>query len=101
LVEVTHKGLGMTAVADADNKMLGIFTDGDLRRVLDAAIDIHHTQVGAVMTRNCKTGRANMLAAEGLKLMQEHKINALLIVDDDDHLVGALNMHDLLLAGVL
>jgi len=101
LVEMTRKGLGMTAVVDEDERVLGIFTDGDLRRALDREVDVHTTPIEAVMTRNCKTVGPELLAAEALQIMEAHKINALLVVDGGERLVGALNMHDLLRAGVL
>ena len=100
LVEMTNKGLGMTAICSKDGDIVGIFTDGDLRRVLAQSIDIHTTTIDKFMTTGCKTGHPDMLAAEILELMQRHKINALLIVDDEQ-LVGAINMHDLLRAGVV
>jgi len=101
LVEMTDKGLGMTAVMDDNNHVVGIFTDGDLRRVLAQALDIHTTNLVDFMTVDCKTGRSDMLAAEVLELMQRYKINALLITNDEQQLVGAINMHDLLRAGVV
>ncbi len=101
ILEMTRKGLGMTAIVDDEGKILGIFTDGDLRRSLDAGVDLHTTPISRVMTRNCTTVAPDMLAAEGLNIMQQRKINALLVVDEDDRLIGALNMHDLLRAGVL
>ena len=101
LLEISRKGLGMTAVVDEDNRLLGIFTDGDLRRTLDKALDIHSTRMRTVMTGHGRTVRPDQLAAEALAIMDEYKINALLVVDDDDRLVGALNMHDLLRAGVV
>jgi arabinose-5-phosphate isomerase len=101
LVEITRKGLGMTAVVDGNRRVIGVYTDGDLRRTLDRAIDIHATEVQEVMTRECKTARAEQLAAEMLKMMQDHKINSLPVVDDQGMLIGALNVHDLLRAGVL
>ena len=101
LVEMTRKGLGMTAVVDEDERVLGIFTDGDLRRALDREVDVHTTPIEAVMTRNCKTVGPELLAAEALQIMEAHKINALLVVDGGERLIGALNMHDLLRAGVL
>jgi len=101
LMEMTQKGLGMTAVTDTGGAILGIFTDGDLRRALDGGIDVHTTRVVDLMNRNCKTIHMAMLAAEALHLMQNHKINALLVVDEQRKLVGALNMHDLLKAGVV
>ena len=101
LVEMTRKGLGVTAVVDPSNKLLGVFTDGDLRRALDHGVDVHKVPIHEVMTRNCKTVAANHLAAEALELMQRHKINALVVVDADRTVVGILNMHDLLRAGVV
>ena len=101
LVEVTKKGLGMTAVCSSSGSIVGIFTDGDLRRVLAQTIDIHVTPIAEVMTSECKTGHPDMLAAEILELMQRHKVNALLIIDDNKQLIGAINMHDLLRAGVV
>lgn len=101
LLEMSRKGLGMTAVVESGN-LRGIFTDGDLRRLFqNKAIDLHNQTAGEVMTANCKTARPQMLAAECLELMDRHKINGLLVVDDDNTLVGALNMHDLLRAGVV
>jgi arabinose-5-phosphate isomerase len=101
LLEMSRKGLGMTAIVDADERVLGIFTDGDLRRALDRRVDPHTVGIAEVMTRRCKTVGPSVLAAEALHLMQTHKINGLLVVDGDGRLVGALNMHDLLRAGVL
>jgi len=101
LVEMTKKGLGMTAVVDDNKRLAGIFTDGDLRRALDRKVDVHQESISKVMTRNCKTISPDMLAAEALQLMDTHKINALLVVDKDKTLAGALNMHDLLRAGVV
>jgi arabinose-5-phosphate isomerase len=98
---MTKKGLGMTAVIDHNGNMNGIFTDGDLRRVLEQAIDVHTSPIAEHMTAECKTGRPDMLAAEVLSIMQQHKINALLILNDSQALVGAINMHDLLRAGVV
>ena len=101
LLEVTRKGLGMTAIVDADDRVLGVFTDGDLRRALDRAADLHGTRMDAVMTRDAKTVRANTLAAEAVHIMETHRITSLVVVDADDVVVGALNVHDLLRAGVL
>jgi len=101
LMEMTRKGLGMTAVIDAQNKLVGIFTDGDLRRTIDHKVDLHNAIVRDVMTAGCKTVHPGMLAAEALQVMDTTKINALPVVDDDNELVGALNMHDLLRAGVV
>ncbi len=101
LVEMTNKGLGMTAVVDDEGRLSGIYTDGDLRRTLDSTVDIHTCRVSDVMTRGCITASADLLAAEALQIMEENKINSLLIVDDRQQVVGALNMHDLLRAGVV
>lgn len=102
LMEMTRKSLGMTAIVDEQQRrILGIFTDGDLRRTLDRRVDIHRTPISEVMTRNCVTVAADLLAAEALQIMQTHKINALLVEDRNGLLIGALNMHDLLRAGVI
>ncbi|MFT0623858.1 KpsF/GutQ family sugar-phosphate isomerase [Ectopseudomonas guguanensis] len=101
LLEMTQKGLGMTVVLEADGRLAGIFTDGDLRRTLDKGIDVRQASIDEVMTPHGKTARAEMLAAEALKIMEDHKINALVVVDEQDRPVGALNMHDLLRAGVM
>jgi len=101
LLEMTEKGLGMTAVVDADNKVLGIFTDGDLRRTLDSGADVRSTVIRDVMHRDCKTTSADVLAAEALHLLEENKITSLLVADEDGILVGALNIHDLFREGLL
>jgi arabinose-5-phosphate isomerase len=101
LMEVTRKGLGMTGIVDQADRVLGVFTDGDLRRALDRAADLRRTRMDEVMTRQAKTVHAGMLAAEAVLLMETHRITALLVVDADDKLVGALNVHDLLRAGVV
>jgi len=101
LVEMSRKGLGMTAIVDAKNTILGIFTDGDLRRALDSSIDVHKTEMRAVMHRECKTIAPDVLAAEAVHLMEEYKITALLVADRDQRLVGALNVHDLFRAGIM
>ncbi|MBY5922469.1 KpsF/GutQ family sugar-phosphate isomerase [Ferrimonas balearica] len=101
LLEISAKGLGMTAVINKEGQLSGLFTDGDLRRVLDARVDIHETAIGTVMTRNPVTVTASLLAAEALKLMEEKKINGLIIVDESGRPRGALNMMDMLKAGVL
>ncbi len=101
LSEMTRKGLGMTAVLDDDGSVIGIFTDGDLRRAVDRGADLHTTRVRDLMTANPRTIGTGVLAAEALRIMQSRKINGLLVVDDDGHLVGALGMHDLLRAGVV
>ncbi|MEC9388167.1 MAG: KpsF/GutQ family sugar-phosphate isomerase [Pseudomonadota bacterium] len=101
LLEITRKGLGMTTVVNAAGTLTGIFTDGDLRRTLDKSVDVHTTPIQDGMTRNGKTIRADHLAAEALNIMEEMKINALPVTDANGTLVGAINMHDLLRAGVI
>lgn len=102
LQEMSNKGLGMTGVVDEGGHLSGIFTDGDLRRLLDHGdVNIHQLGVAEVMTANCKTASPKMLAAEALHIMEQYKINALLVVDADNRLSGAINMHDLLRAGVV
>ena len=99
LLVVTSKGLGMTTVQQ-DGQLLGIFTDGDLRRAIDQGVDIHTATMADVMTRGGKATRPGTLAAEALKIMEDNKINAL-VVKDGDQAAGVLTMHDLLRAGVL
>ena len=101
LLEMTGKGLGMTAVVGDHGNLLGVFTDGDLRRALDAGIDIHETDMRSVMHTNCKTTGDDILAAEAVRILQDNKITSLLVVDDDNKLIGALNIHDLLRAGLM
>lgn len=101
LVEMTRKGLGMTAVVDATGALKGVFTDGDLRRALDRNIDLRSAIVDEVMSPAPRSIRTGLLAAEALKLMETHRINGLLVTDEDGGLVGALNMHDMLRAGVV
>lgn len=101
LLEMSRKGLGMTTVVDGPRRVIGVFTDGDLRRALDRQLDIHATRMRDVMTVDCKVARPRMLAAEAVHLMEAHRITALPVVDDDGTLVGALNVHDLLRAGVM
>jgi arabinose-5-phosphate isomerase len=101
LIEMTRKGLGMTAVVDIGQQVKGIFTDGDLRRALDKQIDIHHTCITQVMTKQCKTITAHCLAVDALSMMQTYKISVLLVTDGHQTLVGVLHMHDLLRAGVV
>jgi arabinose-5-phosphate isomerase len=101
LVEMSQKGLGMTAIVDSDRRLLGIFTDGDLRRALDAGKDVHKTDMSSVMHSDCITVRPDTMAAEAVHLLEENKITGLLIEDEDGVLVGALNIHDLFRAGVM
>jgi len=101
LLEISRKGLGMTTVINDNGSLAGIFTDGDLRRILDQRLDIHTTAIEQVMTVNCITAKADMLAAEALNIMQQKKINGLIILNSQYEPIGAMNMHDLLRAGVL
>jgi arabinose-5-phosphate isomerase len=100
-MEVTRKGLGMTAIVDADDRVLGVFTDGDLRRALDRSADLHGTRMDEVMTRDAKRVHPGTLAVEAVLLMETHRITSLIVVDAQNVLVGALNVHDLLRAGVV
>jgi arabinose-5-phosphate isomerase len=101
LLEMSRKGLGMTVVVDDDDLVLGVYTDGDLRRTLDARIDVHAVAMQDVMTRRCRTIGPAELAAEAVLVMETHRITALPVVDPRGALVGALNVHDLLRAGVV
>ncbi len=101
LLEMTRKGLGMTAVVTPQREVLGVFTDGDLRRVLDQGIDVRAVTIADVMTRGGKSIGANQLAAEAVALMEKHKITALLVKDEQQRLIGVVHMHDLLRAGVV
>jgi len=101
LLEMTRKGLGMTAIIDTRGELAGIFTDGDLRRTIDNKVDLNEALISEVMTADCKTIHPGMLAAEALQIMDSTKINALPVVNENNELVGALNMHDLLRAGVV
>ncbi|WP_027160149.1 KpsF/GutQ family sugar-phosphate isomerase [Methylobacter luteus] len=101
LLEMTEKKLGMTAVVDAYNRVVGIFTDGDLRRMLGRNLDIHHTAITEVMTPHCAVIPADILAAEAMRIMEQKKINALIVVDGQRRAIGALNMHDLIHAGIV
>ena len=102
LVEMSRKRLGMTAVVDDEGRLLGLYTDGDLRRSLDDAdVDLRGTRIDAVMTRAPRTIDADALAVEAAQLMETHKINALLVLDAERRVVGALNIHDLLRARVV
>jgi arabinose-5-phosphate isomerase len=100
LVVISKKGLGMCVIVDG-RRTLGVFTDGDLRRVLDGKSNVHETTMREVMTSPGKSVRPSELAAEAAHLMEKHRITALPVVDEAGVLVGALNVHDLLRAGVL
>lgn len=101
LLEMSGKGLGMTAVADAAGQLLGVFTDGDLRRTLDHTTDVRAARMKDVMTAGPKRITPHALAVDAVQLMEAHRITALPVVDDTGKLVGALNVHDLLRAGVM
>lgn len=101
MLEVTAKGLGMTAVVDKEDRLAGVFTDGDLRRTLDRRVDVYETPISDFMTRDCKTVTPEMLAAEAVSVIESNKITALLVVDDERRVIGALNVHDLFRAGVM
>jgi len=101
LLEMTGKGLGMTGVVDKHRRLCGIYTDGDLRRTLNRGDDVYTVKIRDVMTHDPKTTHPDRLAAETVQLMRSANINGLLVVDDERRVVGALNMHDLLKAGVV
>ncbi|MEC9407173.1 MAG: KpsF/GutQ family sugar-phosphate isomerase [Abyssibacter sp.] len=101
LVEMTQKGLGMTVVDDAEGRMLGIYTDGDLRRTLDRGLDVHSTPITEVMARQPKSIQPGTLAAEAVKIMQDHSITTLVVCDEQRRVSGLLHMHELLRAGVV
>jgi arabinose-5-phosphate isomerase len=101
LLEMSRKGLGLTAIVDDDGRVLGIFTDGDLRRALDAGVDVRKTTMQEIMHTKCKTITADVLAVEAVNVMEDNKITGLLVADADSRLVGALNVHDLFRAGIM
>jgi arabinose-5-phosphate isomerase len=101
LLEMSNKGLGMTAIADRNNVLLGIYTDGDLRRTLDTDADIKTAMVRDHMTTHCVTIEADLIASAALTLMQNKAINGLIVTHNDGTILGALNMHDLLRAGIV
>jgi arabinose-5-phosphate isomerase len=101
ILEMSRKGLGMTAVVDPELRVLGIFTDGDLRRTLDRKVDVHSATMRDVMTAGGRSIGPRELAATAAQLMEAHRITALLVVDAERHLIGALNVHDLMRAGVV
>ena len=100
LLEVSGKGLGMTIITDSNNNLLGIFTDGDLRRAIDNGMDIHNVTIDEAMTTNCKTARADMLAAEALRIMDDYKISEVVVLEDNTLPIGVICLKDLLKAGV-
>ena len=100
LLEMTQKGFGMTTVVDEAGHLLGVFTDGDLRRTLDDDMDFRVTAVGEHMSRDPRTITGGILAAEALRIMEDNKISALVIVDDEQRPTGILHLHDLLRAEI-
>ena len=101
LLVMTEKGFGMTTVVTDDNKLLGVFTDGDLRRIVDAKVDINLATMADVMSANPKTINSEMLAAQALKIMEDGSITALIVEDENQSPIGVLHMHDILRAGVV
>jgi arabinose-5-phosphate isomerase len=101
LLEMSSKGLGMTGIIDEDGKLVGIFTDGDLRRTLNKGVDLYSAKVAEVMTSGPTVTSEDRLAADVVNMMQDLSINSMLAVDQEHRPVGALNMHDLLRAGLL
>ncbi|MGD2138831.1 MAG: KpsF/GutQ family sugar-phosphate isomerase [Burkholderiales bacterium] len=100
ILEISRKGMGMTAIVSGEN-VIGIFTDGDLRRLLEHGSDLRSVKVAEVMTRSPRTIESNRLAVEAVKIMDDSRINQLLVIDEDGNLVGALNTHDLMRAKVI
>lgn len=100
LLEVTAKKLGMTCVVNAQGHLVGIYTDGDVRRTLTQDYDINTTPINKVMTQGCQTINPGLLAAEALAIMQKYSITALVIVDSNHSPSGVVHLHDLLRAGV-
>lgn len=101
LIEMSRKGLGMTIIVNQNNQALGIFTDGDLRRVLDKPLNIHHTMINQVMNTRFTTVHPDLLAVEALHLMEKLKVNGFPVIDEAGQLIGALNIHDFLRTGIL
>lgn len=101
LLEISAKGLGMTAIVNTQGELTGLFTDGDLRRILEQRIDIHTTEISTVMTKRCTTVYQDILAAEALNILEQKRINGLLVIDNSNRPIGAFNMQDLLKAGVI
>lgn len=100
LFEISSKGLGMTTVIDDSGALLGVFTDGDLRRALDAKTDLNSTAIAELMSTNVKTVTSDMLAAEALRIMEENKISSLAVVERDSRLTGVVHLLSLLRAGI-
>jgi arabinose-5-phosphate isomerase len=101
LLVINQKGMGMTTVVGEDGKLAGVFTDGDLRRTLDARVDINETTIGELMSVGAKTVDAEMLAAEAMRIMEENEISTLVVLNDSGDLTGVLHLKDLLHAGIV
>ncbi len=101
LLEMTRKGLGMTAVVDAQQQLRGVITDGDLRRLVERGVDLRMLSAGDAMHRQPRTIAAQALAAEAVQMMERHRISQMLVVDEQRHVIGALHMHDLFDAKVV
>jgi arabinose-5-phosphate isomerase len=101
VLEISRKGMGITSVLGPDGKLAGVYTDGDLRRSLEKFVDFRTARIAEVMTRNPRTVTAERLAAEAVQIMEHHRISQLIVVDEDNRPVGALNMHDLFRAKVI
>ncbi len=101
LLEMTEKGFGMTTITNTQGELLGVFTDGDLRRIIDSKADLSSVNMSQVMTENPKTVNHDMLAAEALTIMEKASITAVVVEDTSNHPIGVLHMHDILRAGVI
>jgi len=101
LLEISKKRLGMTVIVDESNQVLGIFTDGDLRRLLEKTLDLESVQLKDVITKNPKTTSKNILVAQAVEMMERFRINHLIVVNDNGQLEGALNLHDLLASKII
>ena len=101
LLEISRKRLGMTTIINDDGSLAGIFTDGDLRRVLDKNLDVHTTKISEVMTTTCKTINLGTLAAEAVKIMEQYNITSLIVTDKDQTPIGTVHIHDLLKSGLI
>jgi len=100
LLEISQKRLGITTIVDQNNKLVGIYTDGDLRRTVDRGLDLHQTIIDEVMSTNCKTISADILASEALNIMETYKITALVVTNQNNNPVGIVHIHDILIAGM-
>jgi arabinose-5-phosphate isomerase len=101
IIEISKKRLGMTIIVDESNETLGIFTDGDLRRLLEKTLDLESIQLKDVITKNPKTISKDILVAQAIEMMERFRVNHLIVVDDNNRLIGALNLHDLLASKII